>query len=438
MDTLPVSVCMIVRDEADVLPIALASVVEWAAQVVVVDTGSRDASLDVARRFGADVASIEWTNDFAAARNASMDLATAPWTLILDADEWVDPQDLTLLSELVSGTGRRAYRFPQRNYVDSTRWAGVTIGPMPPVWGLTAVGWVVARQMRLVPTDPRVRYEGAVHETLVPSLEAAGVECADAEFPVHHVGKLRSAAVMARKKRLYRELGEIKLATEPSGMALMELGIQCSELGEHEEARRLLAEAAAVLPHGPERARGLACLASQVEMLEGTDAAVQLLRHELPHEAVHPDLWERLGMIFVRCGQYARAAEVLERALRSFPEGSNLLRLAAEAELAVRQWSRAEELYDRLQRAGEGTGMGIAGRAVARAGQGRPEDLLECLRGTDPAVARSAQMGAQRWLPVDWVFATSPGAWTSVEPGRAHEFWARGYAARGRVAARRS
>jgi len=80
---------MIVRDEERSLERCLASARAWVDEIVVVDTGSRDATPEIARRLGARVASFAWCDDFSAARNAAMALTEAPWRLVLDADEWI-------------------------------------------------------------------------------------------------------------------------------------------------------------------------------------------------------------------------------------------------------------------------------------------------------------------------------------------------------------
>ncbi|MEL7050904.1 MAG: tetratricopeptide repeat protein [Cyanobacteria bacterium J06588_5] len=81
------SLCMIVKDEAENLPRALASVRDLADEIVVVDTGSGDATPTIAEKAGAKVNFLMWGDDFAAARNASLDQATQEWILVLDADE---------------------------------------------------------------------------------------------------------------------------------------------------------------------------------------------------------------------------------------------------------------------------------------------------------------------------------------------------------------
>jgi hypothetical protein len=84
-----IALVMIVRDEARCLERCLVSALPWVDEMVVLDTGSGDATVAIARRLGARVASFAWCDDFAAARNAALALTDAPWRLVLDADEWI-------------------------------------------------------------------------------------------------------------------------------------------------------------------------------------------------------------------------------------------------------------------------------------------------------------------------------------------------------------
>lgn len=82
-----ISCCMIVRDEEKDLPRALASVAKIADEIVVVDTGSKDATVEIAERFGAKVYLHPWQSDFSLHRNQSLDYATGDWLFQFDADE---------------------------------------------------------------------------------------------------------------------------------------------------------------------------------------------------------------------------------------------------------------------------------------------------------------------------------------------------------------
>ena len=80
------SLCMIVRDAERSLAPALASARPFVDEIVVVDTGSRDGTRDVAREFSARLFEFAWCDDFSAARNHSLEQATGDWILWLDAD----------------------------------------------------------------------------------------------------------------------------------------------------------------------------------------------------------------------------------------------------------------------------------------------------------------------------------------------------------------
>jgi len=86
-EILPLSICMIVRNEPRHLPKPLASVKGIAAEMVVVDTGSNDDTVSIATAMGAKVLHFERTDYFAAASNAAIEAARQPWILSLDADQ---------------------------------------------------------------------------------------------------------------------------------------------------------------------------------------------------------------------------------------------------------------------------------------------------------------------------------------------------------------
>jgi len=229
------SVCMIARDEADFLRRCLDGVRDQADQIVVVDTGSSDDTLDVARRAGAVVAEFEWVDDFAQARNCSLDIATGDWILVLDCDEVVAPSDWLQIHKTLATEPGDAYRLTTRNYSrksDRVGWAASD--------GRYAVeerayaGWFPTTKIRLFKNDARVRFSGALHELVEHDIERAGWSVADCLVPIHHYGYVEKE----RQASAYAGMAETKVSENPDDAnAHYELALAYRDAEQYEAGR---------------------------------------------------------------------------------------------------------------------------------------------------------------------------------------------------------
>ena len=179
---------MIARDEADTIARCLDSARAVVDEIIVLDTGSRDATVEIARAHGAQVHHFDWCDDFSAARNAALALSSSAWNLVLDADEWLEG-DRSALQTLLAG---------------------------PPVIGLLpvtsqfdlagrveqATSWIA----RLLPRD--VRYAGRIHEQPQSGLPRERVA-----LNVHHDGYRQD--ILARKHGRNDALLARSLAEQP-------------------------------------------------------------------------------------------------------------------------------------------------------------------------------------------------------------------------------
>ncbi|BAZ06829.1 glycosyltransferase [Calothrix sp. NIES-3974] len=86
------SLCMIVKNEETALPGCLQSVVDTVDEIVILDTGSTDKTVEIANQFGAQVYHFPWCDDFSAARNQALEYVSGDWVLVLDADETLVPR----------------------------------------------------------------------------------------------------------------------------------------------------------------------------------------------------------------------------------------------------------------------------------------------------------------------------------------------------------
>src|SRR5688572_1371573 len=96
-----ISLCMIVRNEERLLDQCLSTVKDFVDEIVLVDTGSQDATLKIAEQYDARIYEYPWTGDFSEARNHSIAHATGNWILVLDADERIAARDARQLRPLV-------------------------------------------------------------------------------------------------------------------------------------------------------------------------------------------------------------------------------------------------------------------------------------------------------------------------------------------------
>src|SRR6266702_8367414 len=117
------SAALIVRDEAEFIEDCLRSIERHVNQIVLVDTGSVDDTIDIARQFPVDLHHFRWCNDFSAARNFALDQAKSDWILYIDADERFDVPDDVSLSNLLADRSKVGWRLRLHPRIDWTAYA---------------------------------------------------------------------------------------------------------------------------------------------------------------------------------------------------------------------------------------------------------------------------------------------------------------------------
>lgn len=95
-----ISLCMIVKNEEDVIERCLKSIADLVDEIIIVDTGSTDHTKEIASKFTDQIYDFEWIDDFAAARNYSFSMATCPFCMWLDADDVLLEADRITFAEL--------------------------------------------------------------------------------------------------------------------------------------------------------------------------------------------------------------------------------------------------------------------------------------------------------------------------------------------------
>ncbi len=118
-----ISLCMIVKNEEENLDRCLISARDVVDEIIIVDTGSTDRTIEIAESYGAKVFNHPWEGSFSKARNYSLKYATCDWILYLDADEELNKEDAPRLKEIAENSDEcQVASFIIKNkYKDSTQ-----------------------------------------------------------------------------------------------------------------------------------------------------------------------------------------------------------------------------------------------------------------------------------------------------------------------------
>ncbi len=235
------SLCMIVKNESGRIGPCLNVHNPLVDEIIIVDSGSTDKTMDIASIFGAKTYSLTWGNDFASARNFSLAKASCDWVLILDADEVIAPQDHELLMQLLrkGADQKAAYTLETRNYTYLTNALGwqANKGNYPRFE--TGLGWYPSHKVRLFPRCDAIRFCYPVHELVEPSIKAIDMPILQCSVPVHHYGNLNESK-NKDKARQYFQIGYEKLAHfDQDSSAIRELAVQAGQLEHWNEALEL-------------------------------------------------------------------------------------------------------------------------------------------------------------------------------------------------------
>ncbi len=189
-----ISLCVIARDEEPRIGHCLASAKPYVDEIIVLDTGSTDRTREVAAEHGARVFEAVWPDSFAAARNATIELAKGRYIFVMDADDVLPAESGQLLRELVK-------KHPGS---DAAFNAQVRIPPGPNEFSPSAVDHV-----KLFPNRPDIRYEFRIHEQVLPSLRRARLPVLPSDLYVVHEHYDRSPEGQGRKRN--RDFGLLDL-----------------------------------------------------------------------------------------------------------------------------------------------------------------------------------------------------------------------------------
>ncbi|MGO0121828.1 tetratricopeptide repeat protein [Desulfothermobacter acidiphilus] len=416
------SLCVIVKDEEESLPCLLSSVKGVVDEIILVDTGSTDRTVEIGREFGAKVYFFPWTGNFSEARNFSLDQATGEWVMYLDADE-----------ELAEGEGERLRQILKAGTADS--YSVIVVNFVGEREGVDAV---LNPSVRIFRNRPEYRFRGSIHEQIGPVIQEHGGKIEYTNIKINHYGYLsdsvrgkrkvaRNLALLEkavrenpddsfnrfnlgveylRRRDFLKALREFQtafkylpnLAVGYASILVRNIALCLEVLGRYEEALKVLADAKEVYPDYTdlwflegcvhlERGNLARARASFEECLERGESTA----HHITQRGVGSYLaWHLLGQVEEREGNWERAISAYRRAWscqrRFYPALDRLVRLILGHELEEASQALVNEVDPKDEEA-----CLVVARVLADAG--RHAEALELLRSAmahNPSSSRLA------------------------------------------------
>jgi tetratricopeptide (TPR) repeat protein len=192
-----ISLCIIAKDEESMLPDLFESVKGAVDEIVFVDTGSQDATVQIASQAGARVFHQAWADDFSAARNYALAQARCDWILVLDCDERLAPGAAIALRQAVARDDFDLGRLPLHN-------ASHLGASVPDVLSGKAAKGVPVLLPRLMRKDPTLRWTGRIHETVAEWYKVGPKRVTEIPAQIVHLGYAET--VVDGKKKAERNL----------------------------------------------------------------------------------------------------------------------------------------------------------------------------------------------------------------------------------------
>ena len=298
-----VSACMIVKNEEELLPECLQSIRDWVDEIIVIDTGSSDRTVEIAREYGAQVLFQEWEGDFSKHRNFSLEQATCDYVFIIDADERIFEADVPLIKRIINEDKHPIISINVFN-----------------VYGANQRRTTFLPSVRIFRRDLELRYDGIVHNRL--SLPE-GAHVARTAVRLKHLGYDLSKEKMEAKYWRSRKLLEKQLDENPDDVFAL-----------FNYAQLLRGEGEKFPKHNAQ-----AILKAAGQAVKLTDPKDHTTRH------LHLMCLDQMGWTYGHIGEYDKALEICDRALAIRSDYLDPLMLRGHIYSWTKEYDKAEEHF---------------------------------------------------------------------------------------------
>mgnify|MGYP000220812130 CR=1 FL=1 len=294
------SLCIITKDEEKNIARCINSVKDVVDEIVVVDTGSKDKTIEIAESLGARVIHTKWEDDFSKARNTAIENAKSDWILFLDADEVVKREDVGKIRPLLEDDTVEAYMFKFVNYGGGSISTGRT---------------TIHYNFKLFRNNGKLRYVYPIHENLKNVVDNRAPIYKESGITILHYGYLNETRIEKNKTQRYINMISKYLMTHPNDMFQhLNLGVEYFNAKEYDKAlKHLQIVQKRIKTNSPLSVRLYIYLIQTYAEMKDYDTALKIVSSVKSAYEKIPDFHFLEGAIYFKQKRYQKAVETFNR-----------------------------------------------------------------------------------------------------------------------------
>ncbi len=300
---------MIVKNEERYLKDCLESTKNLVDEIVIVDTGSTDKTLEIAKEYNANIYRFDWINDFSAARNFALSKSSGDWILYLDADERISINSIDEIKKILNGTSRLT-----KSQTDRKDKLAVycNVKSVDDNLGFPNL----MKYVRLFRNNASVRFTGSIHEQIDESLRKLNYKFIDSNIEIIHIGYNISYEEIKKKAQRNLEILLNEYEKQPTSYTAFQIGQTYGMLNDKEKAfeyfNYVLTDKKL---HSNYRAHALRYNAAIYLEKNSLQNALNLIEEALKLNSSLPLVNLVASKIFLRLGKFEEADRYCRRAL---------------------------------------------------------------------------------------------------------------------------
>lgn len=288
------SACLIVKNEERNIKRCIESFKTVVDEIIVVDTGSEDTTIEIAKKLGGKIYHYKWENDFSKARNYALDKATGDWIIFLDADEY--------FYENKANNIRKIIRQIPNGKINAVLTRHVNIDACNNRIKNTEI------KVRIFKNNKNIRYAGKIHENVNNNGKALNaIAVAGDILEIYHVGYSSDIIIRKSKRNLELLLDSLRHSRDP--MIFFYLADCYMILAEYEYvikyARLFIENPTSTFGYDVKPYQNLIC--SMIKLEYSSEDTLKEINNAINKFPKHPEFYRELGDVYYKQSRYTEA-----------------------------------------------------------------------------------------------------------------------------------